>query len=239
MKSPAAPAASALHTKYGLQPAPQCIARLTQLVARRTSDNMELIAKVVASDPALRQRLLRAATTKKNDPVEDVSRALFRCGVEAVVALAMADPLVRAVQRTFDELLGFELEMADEFSILAEDVIGLRTIVEFSGKASGKVYVRMRRDFGRIIAARLLVGEPQDMTDTDITDAVGELANTIVGNFKSNLCDAGLSCRLSVPRVEDCNTPPPATTAPGRHQAYGFLHQDQPMLVNIVVDSTQ
>lgn len=239
MKSPAAPAASALHTKYGLQPAPECIARLTQLVARRTSDNMELIAKVVAGDPALRKRLLRAATTRKNDPVEDVSRALFRCGVEAVVALAMADPLLRAVRRTFQELLGFELEVADEFSFAAADVLGLRAIVEFSGKASGTVFIRMRRDLGRRIAAQLLAGEPQNMTDADITDAVGELANTIVGNFKSNLCDAGLSCRLSVPRVEDCNTPPPTATAPGRHQAYGFRHQDQPMLVNIVVDSTQ
>ena len=239
MKSPAAPRPSALHAKYGLQPAPACFARLTQLISKRTSDNMELIAKVIASDPALRGRLLRAATTKKNDPVEDVSRALFRCGVEAVVALAMADPLVRAVQRTFDELLGFKLEIADDFSVLAQDVIGLRAIVEFSGKATGKVYVRMQQDLGRMIAAQLLAGEPQNMTDADITDAVGELANTIVGNFKSNLCDAGLSCRLSVPRVEDSSSPPPPVAAPGRHQAYGFRHRNQPMLVNIVVDSTQ
>ncbi len=43
---------------------------------------------------------------------------------------------------------------------------------------------------------------PEELTDVaEINDAVGELLNIITGNFKSNLCDAGLDCRLHTPRV--------------------------------------
>jgi CheY-specific phosphatase CheX len=32
-------------------------------------------------------------------------------------------------------------------------------------------------------------------------DVIGELCNIISGNFKSKLCDAGLNCKLSPPRI--------------------------------------
>ncbi|MEN9575235.1 MAG: Chemotaxis phosphatase CheX [Verrucomicrobiota bacterium] len=34
-----------------------------------------------------------------------------------------------------------------------------------------------------------------------IDDVIGELSNMVVGNFKSNLCDAGLNCKLSPPAI--------------------------------------
>jgi len=41
------------------------------------------------------------------------------------------------------------------------------------------------------------------LTDTnEIRDAAGELLNIMTGNFKSNLCDAGLDCRLLTPEVK-------------------------------------
>ena len=53
--------------------------------------------------------------------------------------------------------------------------------------------------------------KPEDLNDSDeIRDAAGELLNIMTGNFKSNLCDAGLNCKLEPPRVgmtDDSRTP--------------------------------
>ena len=35
----------------------------------------------------------------------------------------------------------------------------------------------------------------------EIRDVAGELLNIMTGNFKSNLCDAGLDCKLQPPEV--------------------------------------
>jgi CheY-specific phosphatase CheX len=73
----------------------------------------------------------------------------------------------------------------------------------------------------------------------EISDILGEIGNTIVGNFRSNLSDAGLQCRLSVPQVttDDQFTPPEC--GPGRHHTYAFQHDGQPLCVDIIVESTE
>jgi CheY-specific phosphatase CheX len=63
----------------------------------------------------------------------------------------------------------------------------------------------------KAIAASILGLQPGELTDNDeIRDAAGELLNIMTGNFKSNLCDAGLDCKLQPPKVgmtEDHSTP--------------------------------
>ena len=61
----------------------------------------------------------------------------------------------------------------------------------------------------------------------------------IVGNFKSNLCDAGLSCKISVPEVNSTGEFDPPQTRPGRHQAYAFRNEGMPLFINIIVESTE
>ena len=52
---------------------------------------------------------------------------------------------------------------------------------------------------------------PEELGDDDeVRDAAGELLNIMTGNFKSNLCDAGLDCKLEPPKVgitDDHRTP--------------------------------
>ena len=37
--------------------------------------------------------------------------------------------------------------------------------------------------------------------DEEVHDVIGELCNMICGDLKSRLCDAGLSCELSIPSI--------------------------------------
>jgi chemotaxis protein CheX len=87
----------------------------------------------------------------------------------------------------------------------------MRGAIGFAGRVTGHVYLRMSSVSARAIAAGILGLQPGELNDNDeIRDAAGELLNIMTGNFKSNLCDAGLDCKLQPPKVgvtEDCSTP--------------------------------
>jgi chemotaxis protein CheX len=194
-----------LAKQYRLDPIPESVAQLTDLVARQESD-LDMVAKIISKDPALTARLIRAANprakSEEDYDITTVDDALMRIGIGCVLLLAMGSPLSLALVKTFQTMLGMKLETvnprtATPFS--SQHVIGT---IGFSGKAEGHVYLRLSLEGARHIASRVLGMSLEELTnEADVTDAVGELLNIITGNFKSNLCDAGLDCRLHTPSV--------------------------------------
>jgi CheY-specific phosphatase CheX len=74
--------------------------------------------------------------------------------------------------------------------------------IGFNGRAVGSVYLRLSLKSASLIASRILgLESPDSLAPNEIDDAVGELLNIVTGNFKSNLSDAGLPCRLQTPQV--------------------------------------
>lgn len=207
-----------LASRYGFTAPPECLARLTQLVAQSDLE-LEKVARIIAGDAELRARLLRVANPKADDPseyvIDTVESALMRQGVACAVLIAMGTPLAIALVRTFQTMLSIQLEHANRRSVPTLEGEHLLATVGFAGKAVGKVYLRMDMDSAlEIASATLGVPVSELAVGPEVNDAVGELLNIMTGNFKSNLCDAGLDCRLETPIVrasEDLETP----TIPG------------------------
>jgi len=195
-----------LARRYGFAPKLESASRLTQLVARQDAD-VDEITKVINKDPALRDRLLRVANPNAENPaeysVETVEEALMRNGVGCAMVLAMGTPLALALIKTFQTMLTIKLESIDRN--VAEPLEGehLLGTIGFSGKVVGGVYLRMNLASARSIAAGILGLQPDEISDVnEIRDVAGELLNIMTGNFKSNLCDAGLDCKLQPPDVK-------------------------------------
>lgn len=193
-----------LAKRYHLEPIPESVARLTDLVTRQEAD-LEMIGKIISQDAALSTRLIRAANPRAESEedygITTVDEALMRIGMGGALLLAMGSPLSLALVKTFGTMLAMQLEVenartSEPFS--GEHVMG---IIGFSGKAEGRVYLRLSLEGARLIASRLLGLSAPELASADITDAIGELLNIVTGNFKSNLCDAGLNCTLQTPSV--------------------------------------
>jgi CheY-specific phosphatase CheX len=194
-----------LARRYGFAPKPESASRLTQLVARQDSDVDEIV-KVIDKDPALRTRLLRVANPEAENEaeyaVETVEDALMRNGIGCALVLAMGTPLALALTKTFQTMLALKLESIDRHQAAPMDGMHLLGTIGFSGKVVGQVYLRMSLDSARTVAADILGLKPEEIQSNDeIRDVAGELLNIMTGNFKSNLCDAGLGCRLQPPEV--------------------------------------
>lgn len=207
-----------LSRRYGFAPKPESASRLTQLVSRQDSD-LDEIPRVINKDPSLQKRLLSIANPDAENEleyaVETVEEALMRNGVGCVLVLAMSTPLAQALIKSFQTMLSLKLENIDRNEGEPLDGEHLLGMIGFSGKVEGRVYLRMNLTSAKGIAAGIFGMSADELADTnEIKDAIGELLNIMTGNFKSNLCDAGLDCRLQTPDVKltnDFQTP----TVPG------------------------
>ena len=188
---------------YGLL-IPENVIRLANLVCHQDVD-LEEIAKVIGEDEELISRLLRMANAKLylgDDEVTSVVGALVRNGIGCVFLLTMGDLVKRALLKTFQTMLGIKLEAVNPAKAKFPAGVHVLSEVEFSGKAMGKIYLHLDQRSTAMIVSRLLgLGSAVPATREQIADAICELTSIVGGNFLSNLADAGLSSRLSPPRI--------------------------------------
>jgi CheY-specific phosphatase CheX len=228
-----------LARKYGLEPIPESVLRLTELVAQQDAD-LDDIAALIEKDPGLRTRLLRVANpkakTEDDYTVDTAEGALMRNGMGCVLLLAMGTPLVMALAKTLQTMLSLKLESVPPASLVPLNCRHVLGTIDFSGKAVGCIYLRMSLDTALTFSSTIFGLEPKDIGPNEISDAVGELLNIITGNFKSNLCDAGLDCRLQPPKVrqtEDCFTP---TVPGGGLERMAFRASKHEIFVDVTVN---
>lgn len=78
----------------------------------------------------------------------------------------------------------------------------LASAVGFIGKTTGVVYLYTSDNFARMMTCRLLGLDPSDISDNEmVNDAMGEMANMVVGHIKSRLVDRGMACVLTIPSI--------------------------------------
>ena len=115
-----------------------------------------------------------------------------------------------------------------------EHVLGA---VEFSGKATGLVHVRLTAPAAQRLAATIIGVDPGQLTDAgEIDDVIGELVNIVVGNLQSNLCDAGMDCKLTVPKVSRTSDFEEARVSGGVSERLGFESADLQAIVDVSVN---
>lgn len=126
--------------KFGIEATPESVKRLSEMISKRDA-NMEDFAKVVTKDAELSARLLAAAnpraTRKEEYRTTTVEDAVQRIGMSFALLLAMSDPLVRAVENTFQTMLQIDLRCLPQKDLIpytAEHVLGE---VTFVGKTTG------------------------------------------------------------------------------------------------------
>ncbi|MGC3960362.1 MAG: chemotaxis protein CheX [Verrucomicrobiota bacterium] len=237
---PANSQAEAIAQQFGLDAIPESVQRLNQLLGKRDAGTDDF-AKLINQDKDLAARVLRAANPRAESEADyvttTVEEALQRTGLSCALLLAMSDPLIRACHKTFATMLKIELKPVlpnaiDPFTI--EHVLGE---VSFAGKATGLVHLRLPKNFLPLLGERLLGLTAEDLADSaTANDVIGELCNMIVGNFKSNLCDAGLSCKLSPPNITRTTEFKLRVVSGGTSQRYGFRAKELDFFADLSVN---
>jgi CheY-specific phosphatase CheX len=210
---------------YGLEFLPESVSQLTRMVARQDAD-LEEIGKLISKDKALTARLLHfanpACESEQDYGITTVEDALMRTGLAPVVLLAMLDPLSRAVLNAFEMFLT-PVSPAPLQTLTPLAGAHVLAEVQFSGKGSGLVQLRLACAAARHIACAALGLSEDSLSDAgEIDDVIGELANIIGGKLESNLCDTGVTCKLTAPQVRRIASFQRVTTSGGVSERLGF-----------------
>jgi len=107
-----------------------------------------------------------------------------------------------AVTEVFSTMLRMDMVPAPLASGFGDEEPHVAGAVGFVGRLSGMVYVFTTLSFARRITATFLgLQESEIDGDEMINDAMGEMANMLVGHMKSRISDRGMPCVLTIPSV--------------------------------------
>lgn len=107
-----------------------------------------------------------------------------------------------AVTDVFQTMLGMAMRRVPPSPDLSNGEPQVAGSVGFVGKVTGVLYIYASVAFARRITGTLLqLADHEIDSDEMVNDAIGEMANMLVGHMKSCLSDRGMACALTIPSI--------------------------------------
>src|ERR1700676_3766091 len=114
----------------------------------------------------------------------------------------LADAIRAATLEVFGTMLGIEAEASEPSpgtTVESQDH-SVVSLLGITGEWTGSGGLCCSADCARWIASQMLFSEYPEVND-EVRDAVGEITNMIVGNFKNNISDQTGTLAMSTPTV--------------------------------------
>ncbi|MGD9310202.1 MAG: chemotaxis protein CheX, partial [Desulfosarcina sp.] len=157
--------------------------------------------------------------------------------MEKITDEAIRKTIEETLIETFEAMMSMGLVTADIDQ--ATHLEGGNTMVgaiHFGGEVVGVLSFRLSEAFARTVTAAMLGLEAQEIKSTEeIYDVIGELANIVAGNLKTEFLDGGLTCVISTPSItsgSDFKIDPVDIAPPVK---FSFRHQDEFVLVELCI----
>lgn len=115
---------------------------------------------------------------------------------------ALFSPAVTEVFTTMLNYSKLEVQVVPPDSVPTNGETHLASAVGFVGEFTGVVYLHVGTAFARKLTCRLLKMTPEEVdSDEIVNDAMGEIANMVVGYIKSRFCENGVACAVTIPSI--------------------------------------
>jgi CheY-specific phosphatase CheX len=228
---------SSVKSAFGIETVPEHLEQLSRLIKVTDTASIDEIIEIISADPKLAQRTKRIALNGRDNTDEiTLEVAVNRLGVGIVEVLAMGNLLTVSVLVTFRKMLGSDLTIMDASSKLRRDSDGVIGSIEFNGEVFGKIYLDFPSRATKQISSRL-TGLPYEDIDEEIEkDSVGELVNIICGQLQSNICDAGLSCHLGLPVVDEAQVVSIDKISGARKEVFAFKYGEDTLWIDFLIN---
>lgn len=140
------------------------------------------------------------------------------------------------VIETFDTMLSLDLAkvgMVTDPGLNEKRYVGA---VHFAGEVVGTLSLHVSQEFARRITIAMLGIEEEELdSEEEIKDVLGELANIICGNLKSDFMDMDLACVISTPSITRGSDFKIEPSKMGDLYKWVYRHKKQEMVVEITL----
>jgi chemotaxis protein CheX len=107
-----------------------------------------------------------------------------------------------AITEVFGTMLNMQMLAVPAAECVFAGQAQIASAVGFTGRLSGVTYLYTTTQFaGQITCGLLGLDTIESATDEMVNDAMGEIANMVVGLFKSRLVDHGFPCVMTIPSI--------------------------------------
>ena len=115
---------------------------------------------------------------------------------------ALFSPAVTEVFTTMLNYPALEVTLESQGIIPKNGELQLASAVGIVGEFTGVIYLHFSATFARKLTCRLLHMSDQEVDGEEIVnDAMGEIANMVIGYIKSRLCEKGMVCAITIPSI--------------------------------------
>ncbi len=115
--------------------------------------------------------------------------------------ICMTETLLEAAKEVFETMIFMNIEKAPDQEAKLNGTMFLGTIT-FKGGIEGCLSIALEEACGIAVAKGMLCMEPdEEVPDEDLADAIGEVANMVMGSVKTRLQDTIPNIEISIPTV--------------------------------------
>jgi flagellar motor switch protein FliN len=108
--------------------------------------------------------------------------------------------------------------------------------VHYAGEVVGTMSLHVSQDFARLITQEMLgLSEEELDSDEEVKDVLGELANIISGNLKSDFLDADLACVISTPSITRGSDFKIKHSKIGKDFQWVYRHKEYELLIELSI----
>jgi chemotaxis protein CheX len=109
-----------------------------------------------------------------------------------------AETLHRFASEVWSGMLGLDCVAAHDLRVVPDGVVTMTGIIQFTGSWEGALMVECPVGLVQAVTGAMFGAEPGAVSDGDMVDALGEVANMIGGSLKAV---AGTPVQISLPTV--------------------------------------
>jgi flagellar motor switch protein FliN len=110
--------------------------------------------------------------------------------------------IIDSIVETFNTTVSMEIEVSDSEPPDMTAISRMLSAVDFVGNINGLINIHVTQSMATLMMATMLGIEPEELEDDgEIKAMLAEISNTVGGNLKSALNDAGYPCVISTPSL--------------------------------------
>ena len=122
--------------------------------------------------------------------------------MEKITDDAIRQTITSTLIETFNTMMSMALEAVEESAVTGLDDSRMVGTIHFGGEVVGVMSFNLSEAFARTVTSAMLGIEADEIKSNEVvTDVIGELANIVAGNLKTEFLDAGLTCVISTPSI--------------------------------------
>jgi flagellar motor switch protein FliN len=164
-------------------------------------------------------------------------RRLVREGIMQKIRASAVDTTVnKSVLETFQTMLSLDLAKVGKVTDSGLNETRLVGAVHYAGEVVGTMSLHVSQDFARLITQEMLgLSEDELDSDEEVKDVLGELANIISGNLKSDFLDADLGCVISTPSITRGSDFKIKQSKIGQDFEWVYRHKEYELLIELSI----